>query len=358
MQKPTPLKGRGAISNATSRFVELTYEAYDDGWDLDDEDNSVRTQLFTDNSRKIITYNKSPDISFDRSINPYKGCEHGCVYCFARPSHAYLDLSPGLDFETKIFTKPNAAELLERELASPRYRPQPIALGVNTDAYQPVERKLGITREILKVLNAHSHPVEIVTKSSLVERDLDILAPMAERNLARVIVSVTTLDHSLSRVMEPRATAPKRRLQTIHNLHEAGISAGLLFAPVIPVLNDDEMETIVAKAVQAGANSAAYVILRLPHELKTLFQEWLHNHYPLKAEHVMNRVRDMRGGKEYQAGFGQRMTGTGEFATLISQRFRLACKKAGIPQGRENSEKLDSSLFARPVRKGDQLGLF
>jgi DNA repair photolyase len=358
MQKTKHLKGRGSVSNEVSRFVEHTREDFDDGWDVEEEAIAPRTQLFTDNSRKIVTYNESPDISFDRSINPYKGCEHGCVYCFARPTHAYLDLSPGLDFETKIFIKPNAAKLLEKELAAPRYRAQPIALGVNTDAYQPIERKLGITREILQVLSAHSHPVEIVTKSSLVERDLDILAPMAERNLARVIVSVTTLDHSLSRVMEPRATAPKRRLKTIRNLHEAGVSVGLLFAPVIPVLNDSEMESIVAQATRAGVNSAGYVVLRLPHELKTLFQEWLHTHYPLKAEHVMNRVRDMRGGKAYQAGFGQRMTGTGEFATLISQRFRLACKKAGIPQGRENFEKLDCSLFEKPARAGDQLCLF
>ena len=360
MPNDKPIKGRGTASNRSSRYVALTHEAFDDGWTQGERQNEalVRTQLFTDSSRRIITYNESPDVPFDRSINPYKGCEHGCVYCFARPTHAYLDLSPGLDFETKIFTKPNAAELLEEELAAPRYSAAPIALGVNTDAYQPVERKLRITRDILEVLNAHSHPVEIITKSSLVERDLDILAPMAKRKLARVIVSVTTLDHSLSRVMEPRATASKRRLQTIRALREAGVSVGVLFAPLIPALNDSEMETVLAAAAEAGADSAGYVLLRLPHELKALFKEWLHDHYPLKAEHVMNRVRDMRGGKEYQIGFGQRMTGTGEFAELISQRFNLACKKAGLTQGRENSEKLDCNLFERPVRVGDQLGLF
>lgn len=358
MQNPKPIKGRGAASNATSRFVEFTREAFDDGWEQEEDEAKIRTQVYTDTSRRIITYNESPDVPFDRSINPYKGCEHGCVYCFARPTHAYLDLSPGLDFETKIFAKPNAAELLAKELAAPRYRAAPIALGVNTDAYQPIERKLGITRAILEVLSAHAHPVEIVTKSALVERDLDLLAPMAERNLARVIVSVTTLGHSLSRRMEPRATAPKRRLQTIRALHQAGISVGVLFAPVIPALNDSEMETVLAAAAEAGADSAGYVILRLPHELKTLFQEWLQDHYPLRAGHVMNRVRDMRGGKEYDSEFGRRMTGTGELAELIRQRFRLACKKAGLRQGRETAEKLNCSLFKRPVKEGDQLGLF
>lgn len=358
MQKTRPLKGRGAATNAVSRFVEFKREAIDDGWAQAEDEAKPRTEVYTDASRKIITYNESPDIPFDRSINPYKGCEHGCVYCFARPTHAYLDLSPGLDFETKIFAKPNAAELLAKELANPRYSPQPIALGVNTDAYQPIERKLGITREILAVLSEHAHPVEIITKSALVERDIDLLAPMAARNLVRVIVSVTTLDHSLSRRMEPRATAPKRRLQTINALREAGVPVGVLFAPIIPVLNDSEIEKVLTEAAEAGAGSAGYVVLRLPHELKDLFQEWLHEHYPLKAEHVMNRVRDMRGGKAYESGFGRRMTGTGEFSALIRQRFQLACKRLGLRQGRANAEELDCSLFRRPPRAGDQLGLF
>jgi DNA repair photolyase len=347
-------KGRGANSNPDSRYVEYQREPLDDGWAKETEASLV-TLVLTDKCRTIITRNRSPDVPFDRSINPYKGCEHGCVYCFARPSHAYLDLSPGLDFESKIFAKPVAPALLTRELAKSGYHVAPIALGVNTDAYQPVERKLEITRGILKVLLAYRHPVSIITKSTLIERDIDLLVPMARQHLVQVMISVTTLDHTLSRRMEPRAVAPARRLQIIRTLSEAGIPVGVLFAPVIPVLNDSEMETVLSAAAGAGAVSAGYVMLRLPHEVKDLFKNWLQTHYPLKAEHVMNIVRDIRGGKMYQTRFGERMTGTGEFASLIAKRFELACNKNGLNKG---GIELDSNHFSVPVKSGDQLNLF
>jgi len=356
MNPGKPLRGRGAGSNADSRYVAHQREVFDDGWGEDPQpEDRIPTQVFTDTSRRIITYNQSPDVPFDRSINPYKGCEHGCSYCFARPTHAYLDLSPGLDFETKIFAKPNAAELLAQELASPRYRPAPIALGINTDAYQPLERKLGITRSLLEVLKAHRHPLSIVTKSALIERDMDLLVPMAKQHLAQVMISVTTLDHDLSRRMEPRAASPSRRLQIIRTLSDAGIPVGVLFAPLIPALNDSEIEDVAAAVADAGASTMGYVMLRLPHELKTLFDDWLQTHYPLKAGHVMNIIRDLRGGKAYVSGFGERMTGTGEFARLIRQRFRLACKKAGL---NDNHMEFDCSLFKVPARSGDQLTMF
>ncbi len=347
-------KGRGANSNPDSRYVKFQRESIDDGWAEEAEDR-LTTQILVERSRTIITRNQSPDIPFDRSINPYKGCEHGCVYCFARPSHAYLDLSPGLDFESKIFAKPDAPSLLTQELARPTYQVAPVALGVNTDAYQPVERKLKITRGILEVLLAHRHPVSIITKSALIERDIDLLAPMAEQQLVQVIISVTTLDHTLSRRMEPRATAPARRLQLIRTLSEAGIPVGVLFAPVIPALNDSELETVLATVAEAGAVSAGYVMLRLPHEVKDLFQNWLQAQYPLKTEHVMNIIRNLRGGKAYRACFGERMTGTGEFATLIAQRFELACNKNGINQ---SDIGFDTNLFRVPAKSGDQLALF
>ncbi|MGD8577289.1 MAG: PA0069 family radical SAM protein, partial [Thiohalophilus sp.] len=322
-------KGRGADSNAVSRFSEYAREAFDDGWHPD-ERIPVRTEFLVDDSRTIISHNDSPDVPFTSSINPYKGCEHGCSYCFARPTHAYLDLSPGLDFESKIFTKPNAAELLRKALARRNYQPEVIVLGANTDAYQPVERRLGITRNIIQELHDHRHPAAIITKSSLIERDLDLLTPMAEANLVKVFVSVTTLDRELSRRLEPRAAAPKRRLQTIERLNQAGIPTGVLMAPIIPVLNDHEIESLLTRCAEAGAGSASYVILRLPHEIKELFQQWLLEHYPLKAEHVMNRVRDLRGGQAYRAEFGERMRGTGQYADLIAHRFALACKKSGL----------------------------
>jgi len=355
MDSGKKLKGRGTSARPDARFLEFVRETYDDGWHQDEEQNKFATELFVDHAKKIITYNQSPDIPFDRSINPYKGCEHGCVYCFARPTHAYLDLSPGLDFESKIFYKPDAAELLNKELAHTSYRVAPIGLGSNTDAYQPVERKLGITRNILKVLEAHQHPVAIITKSALVERDIDILASMAKHNLVKVIVSVTTLDNTLSRTLEPRAASPGRRLKTIRTLSDAGIPTGILFAPLIPVLNDSEMENILSVCSEAGAVSAGYVMLRLPHELKDLFASWLHEYYPLKAEHVMNIIRDLRGGREYQATFGERMTGKGEYATLMSRRFQLSCKQSGL---NKNTVGLNTGLFRVPEKSGDQLGLF
>lgn len=349
-----PHKGRGTSYNPDSRYLEHQRESFDDGW-TEDTQTSITTQVFTDSSRTIITRNQSPDVPFDRSINPYKGCEHGCVYCFARPSHAYLDLSPGLDFESKIYAKPNAPKLLARELARPSYQVTPITLGVNTDAYQPIERKLEITRGLLEVLMAHRHPVSIITKSSLIERDIDLLAPMAAQQLVQVMISVTTLDNTLSRRMEPRATAPARRLKIIRALTEAGIPVGVLFAPVIPVLNDSEMEAVLSAVAEAGAISAGYIMLRLPHEVKELFQNWLQAHYPLKAEHVMNIIRNLRGGKSYSARFGERMTGTGEYATLIAQRFQLACKKVRLNQ---TEICFDTSLFSVPAKSGDQLTLF
>jgi DNA repair photolyase len=350
----TPNKGRGAPSRPDPRFMEFSREAIDDGW-TEQERLPLRTEVQIDKSRTILTYNKSPDVPFDRSINPYRGCEHGCVYCFARPSHAYLDLSPGLDFESRLFVKPEAGSLLANELAKPGYKPAPIALGVNTDAWQPVERKYGITRELLQVLKEFSHPVSMITKSALIERDIDILAPMAEQGLVQVMISVTTLDRELSRLMEPRAAAPHRRLQTIRTLRAAGIPVGVLFAPVIPMLNDNEMETILAAVAEAGATTAGYVMLRLPHEVKDLFQQWLEQHYPLKAEHVLNRVRDLRGGRLNSTEFGERMTGSGEYANLIEQRFRLACKNKGL--SREGGE-LRCDVFRVPVRAGDQMALF
>ena len=358
MDTKTPhptVKGRGACDNPDPRFAEFAREAFDDGWTEAEQETSVKTQVFTDTSRSIITYNQSPDVPFDRSINPYKGCEHGCAYCFARPTHAYLDLSPGLDFETKIFAKPDAAELLADELAKPNYQVAPIALGVNTDAYQPIERKMGITREVLEVLKAHRHPVSLITKSALIERDIDLLAPMAEKHLVQVAISITTLDKRLSRNLEPRAAAPARRLQTIRTLSEAGIPVGVLFAPVIPALNDSEMEAVLSAAAEAGAGSAGYVVVRLPHEVKDLFDAWLQQHAPLKSTFVMNLIRDMRGGKVYSARFGERMTGTGTHADMIAQRFRLACKKAGL---NSVSMALDSSQFRLPAQVGEQLSLF
>ncbi|MGM0680339.1 MAG: PA0069 family radical SAM protein [Pseudomonadota bacterium] len=347
-------KGRGAGGNIVSRFVEHKREVVDDGWEQE-ERTPRRTEIFTDNCRTIISHNDSPDVPFTASINPYKGCEHGCSYCFARPTHTYLDLSAGLDFESKIYCKPGAAPLLETELARPRYTPQVIALGANIDAYQPIERDLRITRSILEVLHAHNHPVAIITKSALVERDIDLLAPMAGMNLVKVFVSVTTLDRDLGRQLEPRAAAPQRRLETIRRLQQAGIPVGVLMAPVIPALNDHEIEQLLGECAAAGADSAAYVILRLPHEVKDLFVQWLQEHYPLKAEHVMNRVRDLRGGHEYRSEFGERMRGSGQYAELIAHRFSLARKKQGLNR---RSLELDCSRFRVPPKSGDQMGLF
>ena len=324
-------KGRGALSNTNSRYEEYRRAAFDDGWADAPPDYVCPTTLLPDASKSIITFNKSPDIPFDRSINPYRGCEHGCVYCFARPSHTRLGLSAGLDFETKLFFKENGDELLRKELAHPRYQAAELVLGANTDAYQPVERKLGLTRRLLEVLAETKHPVSILTKSALVERDADILAEMAKNNLVRVFVSITTLDAKLARALEPRAASPARRLAILTSLTASGIPTGALIAPLIPVLTDPELEQLLAAARTAGALDADYVLLRLPSEIKTLFNEWLATHAPLKAAHVMARVHDMRGGKAYDSEFGTRMTGTGLFAGIIAQRFKLAHKKLQFP---------------------------
>jgi DNA repair photolyase len=330
---PPPInKGRGTLSNQTGRFEQLHKETFEDGWDaIEKLPTQIPTQLFVDSAKSVITYNQSPDVPFDRSINPYRGCEHGCAYCFARPSHAYLGLSPGLDFETKLFYKPNAPDLLKTELAAKNYRPAPIALGINTDAYQPVERQLKLTRRILEVLHDSRHPVSIVTKSSLIERDLDLLTSMAKDNLIHICLSITTLSPELARRLEPRAAAPKRRVQTLTKLAEAGIPVSVLIAPLIPMLNDCELEKILQLSREAGALDADYVFLRLPHELKDLFEEWLQTHEPLKANHIMTRVYDSRGGKAYNSTFGIRMRGTGQYAELLGQRFRLAMKKLEFP---------------------------
>ncbi|HET8702022.1 MAG TPA: PA0069 family radical SAM protein, partial [Nitrococcus sp.] len=349
-------KGRGAVSNRPSRYNITSVEAVKDTWDAGGEpSDKLRTEVFRDSSRSIITYNRSPDIPFDRSINPFKGCEHACAYCFARPTHAYLGLSPGLDFESKIFAKFDAAVLLLKELAKPAYGPAAIALGANTDPYQPIERKLKITRGILQVLHDCHHPVTIVTKSALVERDIDLLASMAQRRLAQVAISITSLDAALSRRLEPRAPAPPRRVHTIKALTDAGIPVTALFAPVIPALNDSQMEKVLSAAHAAGAQMAGYVLLRLPLEVNEIFQEWLSVHTPLKAGHIMSLVRQMREGRVYQSEFGARMRGKGLFAELIQKRFRLACERLGLNQRRLD---LDCSQFVPPRQPGEQLPLF
>jgi DNA repair photolyase len=369
-----PEKGRGARFDPQNRFRETTREPFDDGWadsGSDDGDApATPTTVVPQIARSIVARNDSPDIPFTQSINPYQGCEHGCVYCYARPSHAYLDLSPGLEFETKLVAKTNAAELLRRELSRPGYVCDPIAFGTNTDAYQPAERHWRITRSLVEVLAGCDHPLSIVTKSALVERDIDLLAPMATRNLARVYVSVTTLDAGLARRMEPRAAAPHRRLATIRALAEAGIPVGVMVAPVIPALTDRDLEAILEAAAANGASSAGWILLRLPHEVKALFKDWLATHHPLRAGHVMSLVRQLRGGRENDPSFGSRMRGEGRFAELIDRRFRVAAKKLGF---RETQAPLDTSRFRPPdgaheatsasgtagtLRAPTQLGLF
>lgn len=346
-------RGRGAVTNPSGRFETEARSAFDDGWGTVEEDaNRLETTLSIDKARTIITHNQSPDISFDRSINPYRGCEHGCVYCFARPSHAYLGLSPGLDFESRLFWKPNAPALLESELAKPNYRPKTVALGVNTDAYQPIERELGLTRDLLKILSAHNHPVSLLTKSALIQRDIDILAPMAEKGLVRVGVSVTTLDRKLARKLEPRATTPAKRIETIAALSAAGIRTAMMAAPLIPALNDHEIEPLLEAAKDAGASGAGYVLLRLPHELKDIFHEWLAEHYPDRAARVINHLREMRGGKDYDVRWFERGRGQGPYARLIAQRFGKALRRYGLDQPRPH---LRRDLFAPPPKPGDQL---
>ena len=349
-----PIKGRGAQTNRAGRFETQVTESVDDGWPQDPPSRKVRTEQLVDSSRSVIAYNSSPDIRFDRSINPYRGCEHGCSYCFARPTHTYLGMSAGIDFETRIMVKHEAADLLANELQKPSYRCDTIALSPNTDCYQPIERELKLTRNILKVLQRAQHPVTIVTKSSLVTRDIDILAAMAEHKLANVVISVTTLDATLSRKLEPRASAPHRRLETLRKLSEAGIPSGVLVAPVIPFINDNEIENILSACKDAGAVSAGYVLLRLPHEVRDLWTEWLDTHYPDRAGRVMKAIRASRGGKDYDAQFGSRMTGTGEFADLIAQRFKLGKKRLDL---QHSLDDLDTAQF-KPAALSNQLSLF
>ncbi|SFN33868.1 PA0069 family radical SAM protein [Dokdonella immobilis] len=357
LNRPTRIKGRGAGSNREGRFEELTKTLEDDGWYREGE-GAPRppTHVSLERARSIISRNDSPDIPFTQSINPYRGCEHGCNYCYARPSHAYLNLSPGLDFETQLFAKTNAAERLRVELAKPGYVCEPITLGANTDCYQPIEREYRITREIIEVLHECRHPLTIVTKNALVERDLDLLAPMARDNLVQVFVSLGNLDNRLASTLEPRATAPHRRMQVIANMTAAGVPCGVLVAPIIPAVTDMHIEHVLEQAAANGANIAGYTVLRLPLELKELFREWLDLHVPERAEHVMSLIRQMRGGRDYDARFGARMRGEGPYADLIRQRFALACRKHGL--GRSRDLSLDTALFIPPRPDSPQGSLF
>ena len=347
---PQARKGRGAIVNVQGRYEVDVRESFDDGWDeaakADLDEAPLKTTITVERARTILSRNDSPDIPFRISLNPYRGCEHGCIYCFARPTHSYLGLSPGLDFESRLFAKTNAAVLLTQELAKPSYVPDTIAVGVNTDAYQPIERDLKITRSVLEVLHEARNPFGLITKSSLIERDLDLLVPLAARDLARASITITTLDHELSRKLEPRAASPARRLRTVRTLVDAGVPVSVNVSPVIPFITDGEMEHIVEAAAAAGAHSAHFIVLRLPWELNEVFQLWLRTHFPLRAERVMNRIRDMRGGKDYDSRFGKRMTGEGIWAELFAQRFHAACARHGLNSKRH---QFDNSQFRRPV---------
>ena len=362
---PTARKGRGAVSNLQGRYELLAREAFDDGWGADDDGAEAagaapawRTRVTEEDAKSILSRNASPDIPFSVSLNPYRGCEHGCIYCFARPSHSYLGLSPGLDSESRIFAKRNAPQLLRRELAKPSYVPESIALGVNTDAYQPCERDLRLTRRILEVLHECEHPVALITKSALIERDLDLLAAMAAKRQAAVAITITTLDADIARTLEPRAAAPMRRLRTVRTLSEAGVPVGVSIAPVIPFVTEPDLERVLAAAADAGAVNASYIVLRLPWEVSPLFQQWLQAHFPERAQRVMNRIRDMRGGKDYDAGFGSRMRGEGVWAELIRQRFEKAAARFGLGARAESFRGLDGSRFRRPVAAtGDDNGM-
>ena len=354
-------KLRGALSQIQGRFENAERSPFDDGWTPEETTlEPPPTSVTEERARSIIARNDSPDIPFDQSINPYRGCEHGCIYCYARPTHAYLELSPGLDFETRLFAKTNAVELLKEELSDPKYRVKPIAFGANTDCYQPIERRYGITRGLLEVLADCEHPLTIVTKSALIERDIDLLGPMAQKNLVKAFVSVTTLDAALARKLEPRAASPSRRLDTIRALASAGIPTGVLTAPVIPALTDKTLELVLEKAAEAGAGMAGWILLRLPNEVRPLFKEWLAAHYPQRADHVISIIRQSRGGRENDPNFHSRMSGSGNFVELIGQRFELACKRFGL--NREDNHMasrggLDCTRF-RPPRNSGQLGLF
>jgi DNA repair photolyase len=349
-------KGRGGTSNVAGRFDSLTLEQVDDGWYRDEIVESLTETVLPDRARSVITSNDSPDVGFEVSINPYRGCSHGCIYCFARPTHSYLGLSPGLDFETKLFYKADAAILLRAELAKPKYVCKPIALGINTDGYQPLEKRLEVTRSILAVLEECRHPLTIVTKSALIVRDLDLLSSLAKNRLVSVMLSITSLSSDIKRTLEPRTASPQARLRVVRELTDAGIPVGVLVAPVIPAITDHEMEDILAAAKEAGAVSAGYVLLRLPHELKILFREWLAEHYPDRAKHVMSLVNQSRGGKDYDSQFGTRMRGTGPYAEILRTRFDLAKRKLGFAPASERYE-LDTSLFRPPRIDSPQMTL-
>lgn len=352
---PKREKGRGACSNTTGRYEAEKREAFDDGWGFDEGLEPSRTSVTIEAPRKIITTNKSPYVGFDRSINPYRGCEHGCIYCFARPTHAYMGLSPGVDFERALFAKPSAAKLLEKELMNPRYRPRVVAMGTNTDPYQPIERKFRIMRDVLSVFSRFDHPVTVLTKSILVTRDIDILAPMAKKNLTRVMVSITTQDKSLSRSMEPRASSPAKRFEAIRMLAEAGIPAGVMTGPMIPGLNDDEMEAIMEKAATAGASFSAHTILRLPLEVSPLFQEWLGAYAPNRAKRIMRHIREMNGGRDYDPQWSRGGEIKTPYAQLINQRYAAMRAKLGFDKERY---ALDLGKFRVPEDCTPQLSLF
>jgi DNA repair photolyase len=359
-----PIKGRGAASRIQGRFEKTVAHGEDDGWGsvyanaLDDSSAAIAphpdTRVTEERARSIISRNQSPDVGFEQSINPYRGCEHGCVYCFARPSHAYLDLSPGLDFETRLYAKTNAAERLREEWSKPSYRPSPIALGINTDAYQPIERRYGLTRELLEMFVAHRHPLSFVTKSGLITRDIDLLAQLARDNLVHVYFSITTLDNHLASKMEPRATAPHGKLRAMRALGEAGVPVGVMVAPVVPMITDRELEHILQAAREHGARAAGYTLLRLPHELKELWREWLQLHYHDRAAHVMSLVQQMRGGKDYDSRFGLRGRGEGPFAQLLAQRFAKAHARLGFAR----MPALDATTFVAPGKPSPQGQLF
>jgi len=352
--RPDRNRGRSAGINPSGRFEPVSRHVFDDGWNSLEELPPFKTEVQVEKPRTIITRNESPDISFDRSINPYRGCEHGCVYCFARPTHAFMGLSPGLDFESKLFAKPDAARMLDKELSKPGYQPRTIAIGTNTDPYQPIEKQYRIMREILEVLEARGHPVGIVTKSALVTRDIDILSRMAERGLAKVALSVTTMDRMLARTMEPRASTPTKRLEAIRQLSDAGIPASVMVAPVVPGLNDPELERILDSARAAGAREAGYVILRLPLEVAPIFKDWLLRHYPDRYRHVMSLVRSMRDGKDYDSEWGKRMKGAGPYAWQIGRRFEIAAKRLGLNAERR---QLRTDQFVAGANANEQLML-
>lgn len=355
---PLQRKGRGAVTNASGRFERFRAEAFDDGWDLGGDDlPPLRTTVTTENAKSVINTNQSPDIPFEQSINPYRGCEHGCVYCYARPAHTYVGLSAGQDFESRLFAKPNAAALLERELAKPNYRPRVIMLGANTDPYQPIERRYRITRDILEVLDACNHPVGITTKSASVVRDIDILERMANRNLVSVGMSVTTLDPVLARIMEPRASTPSRRMAAIKQLRDAGVPVTLMAVPMIPHINDMELEALMSAGAEAGVKHAAYILLRLPLEVRDLFAEWLETHFPDRKDRVLGQVRETRGGRDYDSTFGQRMTGQGVYADMLAKRFRVQARKLGLNRAEPTEIRMASSRFKPPVVPGGQMSL-